>query len=164
MWLFKGRKKKDEDISKPSVSDKVAGKIAGAGIKLQTAFANKMNGLFRNMNNKKLKSLLVVFSLLAGGYSIYLFANAIIGTGKESPGFKVDRVDVPKHFDKSGEVQIPDANVDEETYNKIQDFKKYMDSLKESKSYLYDSIITARPFLMDTALMLEEIYQSQNQK
>ncbi|MBX2933929.1 MAG: hypothetical protein KF825_06765 [Ferruginibacter sp.] len=164
MWLFKRRKKNEEDTSEPSVSDKMAGKIAVAGIKLQTAFANKMNELFRNMNSKKLKTLLIIFCLVAGGYSIYLFVNAFVNTDKESSGFKVDQIHVPEHFNKSGDGQIPEANVEEETYNKIQDYKRYMDSLKQTKNYLYDSIITARPFLMDTVLMLEEIYQSQKQK
>lgn len=164
MWLFKKRKKKDEDNDNTTMSDKVAGKIAGAGIRIQRFFAEVMNKLFKNMNNKKLKVLLILFCICAGGYSIYLITNAVVSPDKIQPGFKVDHVDVPKHFDKTGDEVIPEAYVDEETISKIQDFKKYMDSLKQNKSYLYDSIITARPLLMDTVFMLEEIYHSQKQK
>ena len=57
-----------------------------------------------------------------------------------------------------------DNAVDEETFLKIQAFKSYMDSLKQAKSIQYDSILTARPYLMDTVLLLEQIYYSQKQK
>ena len=164
MWLFKKQKKNDEENGNTSMSDKVAGKIAGAGIRIQRFFAERMNKIFKNMNNKKLKALLIVFCISAGGYSIYLITNAVVSPDKIQPSFKIDHVDVPKHFDKTGGEVIPEATVDEQTFNKIQDFKKYMDSLKQNKSYLYDSIITARPFLMDTVLMLEGIYYSQKQK
>ena len=163
MWLFK-KKKKDASNDNQTMSDKAAGKIASAGLKLQSAFANGMNKLFSNMNKKKVRLLLIFFCLGAGGYSIYLVANAVISPDRKQPAFNVDQIDVPKHFDKSGDEIMPEAKVDEETFNKIQGFKKYMDSLKQNKSYLYDSIITARPFLIDTVLMLEEIYYSKKQK
>lgn len=164
MWLFKKQKKKDEESGNPTMSDKVAGRIAGAGIRVQGYFAKGMNKIFKNMNNKKLKALLIFFCVSASGYSIYLIGNAVATPAKKQPLFKVDQVDVPKHFNKTGDELIPEATVDEQTFNKIQDFKKYMDSLKQNKSYLYDSIIIARPYLLDTVLMLEEIYYSQKQK
>lgn len=164
MWLSRKQNKKDEDSNSQTMSDKVAGKIAGAGIKVQGYFANGMTKMFKNMNNKKLKTLLILFCISAGGYSIYLIANAVVSPDKKQPAFKVDQVDMPKHFDRTGDELIPEATVDEQTFNKIQDFKKYMDSLKQKKNYLYDSIISARPFLLDTVLMLEEIYYSQKQK
>ena len=71
---------------------------------------------------------------------------------------------VPKHFDKTGDEVIPEAYVDEETFYKMQGFKKYMDSLKQNKSKQYDSIMQARPGLMDSVQVLEEIYYSQKQK
>lgn len=164
MWLSRKQNKKDEDGNSQTMSDKIAGKIAGAGIKVQGYFANGMTKIFKNMNNKKLKILLILFCISAGGYSIYLIANAVASPDKKQPAFKVDQVDMPKHFDRTGDELIPEATVDEQTFNKIQDFKKYMDSLNQKKSYLYDSIISARPFLLDTVLMLEEIYYSQKQK
>ena len=163
MWLFK--KQKNEEIgSNLLTSDKVAGKIAGAGIIVQRKFAEGMNKILKNMNKKKLKAFLIVFSISAGGYNIYLIANAISGSEKNQMSFKVDQVDVPKHFDKTGDEIIPESYVDEETFYKIQAFKKYMDSLKQNKNNQYDSILNARPGLMDSVQVLEEIYYSQKQK
>ena len=164
MWLFRKRRKNDVQIGNQSVSDKVAGKIAGVGIGLQNRFSESMNKIFKNMNSKKLKVLLILFCVSAGGYSIYLFTNAVLSPDKIKSDFKIDHVNVPKHFDKGGEEILPEAYVDEQTFYKIQDFKKYMDSLKQNESNQYDSILQARPGLMDSVQMLEEIYNSQKQK
>ena len=165
MWLFKKRKQKEAGADESAISDKVAGKIAGIGITLQNKFANGMNKVFEGMNTKRIKIILVVFCICCGGYSLYLLLGAIVSPDKKQSTFKIDQIDVPKHFEKSGDEMIaPESNVDEGTFYKIQQFKNYMDSLKQKKSYLYDSIINARPLLMDTVLMLEEIYHSQKQK
>lgn len=163
MWLFKTQKKKEE--SGNAVSDKVAGKIARAGIFVQSRFANGMNKIFTGMNVKRLKLSLIIFCIGCGGYSIYLFTDAIISPAANQQTIKIEQAVVPKHFNKTGDEIIAAENiVDERTFNQIQQFKHYLDSLKQNKSYLYDSIITARPFLMDTVLMLEQIYYSQKQK
>ncbi|MFM9910317.1 MAG: hypothetical protein ACKVOW_13260 [Chitinophagaceae bacterium] len=162
MWLFKKNKKEAE--GKETTTDKVAGKIAGAGIKLQTAFGNRMNKLFENMSQRKLKIGLIAFTLFAGGYSLYLTITAITKPVKQSK-FAVDQMNVPRHFNKTGDEAIaPEAFVDEETYTKIQGFKKYMDSLKNNNNKQYDSIRLSRPGIMDSVQMLEEIYRSQKIK
>src|SRR5688500_1801354 len=161
--MFDRKRSKDQKDNK--LQDNVAGKIAGAGIKLQTKFAERMDKIFSGMNTNKLKTLLIIFCLGCGGFSIYLAANAIFSSDKKQPSFQVDQVDVPKHFDKAGdEIIPPESYVDEETYRQIQRFKQYLDSLQINKSKLYDSIMIARPGLMDSVLMLEEIYNSQKLK
>jgi hypothetical protein len=163
MWLFKKQKKNSETAN--AVADKVAGKIARSGIFIQTKFANGMNKIFTGMNAKRLKLSLIIFCIGCGGYSIYLFTKAIVSPGANQNTIKIEQAVVPKHFNKTGdEIIAAENSVDEQTFNQIQQFKHYLDSLKQNKSYLYDSIITARPFLMDTVLMLEQIYYSQKQK
>ncbi|MFJ1288573.1 hypothetical protein, partial [Acinetobacter baumannii] len=78
MWLYKRKQKDKETGNKITVSDKVAGKIAGFGIKLQQLFAEKMNRVFMKTDFKRLKLILILFCISAGGYSIYLVANSII--------------------------------------------------------------------------------------
>jgi hypothetical protein len=164
MWLFKKNKNKEGSNVNPSISDKVAENIASAGIRLQKKFSDGMNKIFKNMNNRNLKAFLILFCLCAGGYSIYLAASAITGSEKTQKNLTIDQVDVPKHFDKTGDEVIPEAYVDEETFYKMQDFKNYMDSMKQNKSKQYDSIMQARPGLMDSVQLLEEVYYSQKQK
>lgn len=159
MWLFKKQKKKSNNAT---TSDKVAGKIAGLGIKLQNGFANRMNKIFETMNYKRLKIWLVIFCITCGGYSTFILVNAIISPSSIHQAIKIDPVKVPKHYNKSGgELLMPHSSVDEQAFENIQAFKKYMDSLRLAGSKEYDSILMVRPFLLDTVLMLEQIYYSQ---
>lgn len=165
MWLYKRKKKNEEEQGDATLSDKVAGKIAYAGMKMQTKFAKKMNNLFMKIDFKRLKIILMLFCICAGGYSIYLVANSILSSEKKQNSFEVQHMDVPKHFNKTGDELIaPEAFVDEQTYQQIQQFRKYMDSLKNQQAAQYDSILQARPGLMDSVQMLEQIYLSQKQK
>jgi len=163
MWLFK--KKEVQSDNKTTISDKVAGKIAGVGIKAQQLFAEKMNRIFMKTDFKRLKLLLIFFCVSAGGYSLYLIANSVFSPERKHKALEIQQMDIPKHFNKTGdETIIPEATVDEQTYLQIQDFRKYMDSLKLNRTNEYDSILQARPGLMDSVQVLEQIYLSQKQK
>lgn len=114
---------------------------------------------------KRLKLILIFFCVAAGGYSLYLIANSVFSPESKRNNFEVQQMDIPKHFNKTGdETVMPDATVDEQTYLQIQDFRKYMDSLKLNRANEYDSILQARPGLMDSVQVLEQIYLSQKQK
>ncbi|MBR2647975.1 MAG: hypothetical protein ACRCSM_09905 [Sediminibacterium sp.] len=165
MWLFKKKKKEVQSDDKTTVSDKVAGKIAGVGIKVQQLFAENMNRIFMKTDFKRLKLILIVFSVCAGGYSIYLIVNSVFSPERKQKALEIQQMDIPKHFNKTGdETVMPEATIDEQTYLQIQDFRKYMDSLKLNRTNEYDSILQARPGLMDSVQVLEKIYLSQKQK
>lgn len=165
MWLFKKMKKELQSEEKATMSDKVAGKIAGVGIKVQRLFAERMDKLFMKTDYKRLKLILIFFCVSAGGYSIYLIANSVFSAEQKQQSFEIQQMDIPKHFNKTGdETVMPEATVDEQTYLQIQDFRKYMDSLKLNRTNEYDSILQARPGLMDSVQVLEQIYLTQKQK
>lgn len=165
MWLYRRKQKDKVTDDKVTASDKVAKMIAAAGIKLQKTFSEKMNRLFMKTDYKRFKIVLIFFCISAGGYSIYLVANSIFSPEKSQKGFEIQQMDVPKHFDKTGDENlIPEAYVDEEIYQQVKQFRNYMDSLKQKRRNEYDSILQARPGLMDSVQMLEQIYLSQKQK
>ena len=165
MWLFKKKKNELQSDEKTTMLDKAAGKIAGVGIKAQRLFAERMNKLFMKTDYKRLKLILIFFCVSAGGYSIYLIANSVFSAEQKQQSFEIQQMDIPKHFNKTGdETVIPEATIDEQTYLQIQDFRKYMDSLKLNRANEYDSILQARPGLMDSVQVLEQIYLSQKQK
>ncbi len=133
-------------------TDKAAGKIAGAGIKVQAKFASGMNRVFATISMKKMKSFLVLSSIVCGGYSVYLIAHAIFGSDLQQPSFKVKQMNIPKHLNRNGsEVNEPGDHVSDEVFFEIQRHKRYMDSMK----------MDIRPGLMDSIKVLEQIYQSQ---
>jgi hypothetical protein len=154
----------DENQVKPktSVSDKVANKIAAAFNRLQNSFAKPMNKIVDNMNTNRLKTTVVLFSIVFGGMSLYLVINAI--TQQAVLRLHVDQVNVPKHFNKAGDEEtVGSGYVDEETFQNITSFRQYMDSLKKFKRPQYDSIVSARPHLMDSVAILEQVYNLQKQ-
>ncbi len=165
MWLFKKRRKEVSADDKTRISDKVAGKIAGVGIKMQQLFGDKMNKIFMHTDFKRLKIFLLLFCICAGGYSLYLIIDGVVSPDKKQKPFKVQQIDVPKHFDKTGaEDLMPEAYITDETRQQIEQFKKYMDSLNRNNKGEHDSILQARPGLMDSVQVLEQIYLSQQQK
>jgi hypothetical protein len=154
----------DEKEVKPktSVSDKLANKIAAGFNRLQNGFAKRMNKTVGKMNTKRLKTTVVLFAIVFGGMSLYLVINAI--TRPAVPRLQVDQVNVPQHFNKAGDEEtVGSGYVDEETFRNITAFRKYMDSLKTFKRPEYDSIIKARPHLMDSVAILEQVYNLQKQ-
>ena len=145
MMFWKRKKKESKETP---IQDKVAGKIAGGLIKVQTKFSDGMNKLVSTMTTKKLKMWLLAFCFISGGLSVYFFVTAIVT--KPKPVFKIDNVHVPEHFDKSGD-EIMENAVPDETYQHIQEYKRYMDSLGEP----------IRSSLLDSIKILEEIYLQQ---
>lgn len=141
-------KRKKKETTENPLQDKVAGKIAGGFIWLQTKFSNWMNKIFTGMNRKKLKIILIAFCLVSGGLSIYFFIDALVSSPKAK--FKIDQVRMPQHFDKSGDEVMENAMPDD-IYQQIQDYKRYMDSIGEP----------IRPGLADSMRILEEIYLQQ---
>jgi hypothetical protein len=132
-------------------TDKVAGKIAGWIIKCQTKVSDFMNKRLSKLSIKRTKVLLVVFCLFWGGLSIYFIVYAVLN--KKPHTLKVDPLNLPQHFINDENSEREDR-VGTDTYKKIQEYKKYMDSIHQ----------TIRPGLLDSMNMLEQIYLSQQKK
>lgn len=151
-----GRRKSEKaNLPGKDWKDKAAGKIAGVAIKLQTKFALLMNNLVSNIPPKKLRVILLVFCLFSGGFSIYLAAHAIFANTPKEPAINVSPIHMPQHYDRTGsEINEPENGVSHQMYQEIQAYKKTMDSLGEP----------IRPGLLDSIVILENIYQSQQTK
>jgi hypothetical protein len=140
-------RKRKKQLKENPLRDKVAGKIAGGLLTVQTKFSDKMNKIFSTMKVKRMKLWLILFCFISGGLSIYFFIDALVAKPKTS--IKIDNVKMPQHFDKSGD-EIMQNPVPDEMYRNIQDYKKYMDSIGEP----------IRPGLLDSIKILEELYLS----
>ena len=72
---------------------------------------------------------------------------------------------MPAYTNQSGNERLKNDNIiSKEEYEDIQAFKLYMDSLQSSSKgkVLYDSIMQARPQLMDSIHLVENMYQLQS--
>lgn len=150
---------KKDNLTKEAWTDKAAEKIAGTGIKIKAGWANRMNRLTRNLSNKKLKVLLVIFCITAGGYSVYLFGDGLFSSEPNSP-INVQPLSVPKHADQTGDETLrANQYIDDYTYRELKGFKNYMDSLKALKHPIYDSVVSERPGLLDSVQVLIDLYE-----
>ena len=141
------------------MNDKIATAIAVFLLSLQSRFALVI-GTKTNALSMKVKWLwLLVFCLLFGGFSIYEIMGAFRDRGKT---IKPTQISVPKYYDRT-EVLIQ-SQVSDRDIKRICRFKKYMDSLRGAQEgkIVYDSILKARPGLMDSIQAVEQIYYSQS--
>lgn len=140
MW-----KRKKKVVRENPFQDKVAGKIAGAFMWMQTKFGEGMSKAVGHMKAEQLKLLVILFAVMSGGLSIYFVIDALVS--KPMPALQIDPVRVPKHFDKSGD-EVMDDVMPDDIYDDIQSYRRYMDSIGEP----------IRSGLQDSMRMLEKMY------
>ena len=128
---------------------------------LQKAWAKWMSNKTKSISKRAVTIALVVFISLTSGYCIYLGVHAITGKSKGN-AFTLTSIKRPRHLTESGAIASPLPPVSKQDYRRIQKFRLYMDSLARSPSgrKLYDSIVAARPGLMDSVRYIEKEYQN----
>jgi len=157
------RKKKNKEENNQPVKDKVASKIVSFILKMQTGFANYMNKRTTNIPIPTMKIIVIGFCLVCGTYSIYLVTDSVLRKTEKVKTIRIDRMNIPKYIDRSTDKSSGIENqVTKGLYKKLQAFRYYMDSLHSSISgrHIYDSILFNRPLLMDSLLLLEQLYQT----
>ena len=91
-----------------------------------------------------MKTSLIIFCLASSGLSVY------IAFSFDQPAYIPMHLEVPAHVREMGTKTIEQTPmVSSETYQKIQVYKKIMDSLNQP----------IEPGLQDSLLLLENIYQ-----
>jgi hypothetical protein len=138
-------KRRNKELKENPVQDKLARKIAGGFVFVQTQFSEFMNRRFAAMPVNRLKISLIAFCIFSGGLSLYFLVSAIVT--KPKPTFRIDQVKAPQHFDRAGD-EVMENELPEDIYREIQEYRYYMDSIGES----------IRPGLQDSMRVLEEIY------
>jgi hypothetical protein len=157
------RNKKINRISnKSNLKDKAATKVANSLIAAQNWFATTMGNLINSLGIKGKKIFLILFVLIFGSYSLYILLHTFLSSNKnDAKGIKPEAISVPSHLNEAGDENTSaTTGITEEDLKNITVFKHYMDSLRASSSgkYVYDSIISTRPGLMDSIKLLEQIY------
>lgn len=160
--LFSKKKKQAGEQKESKVQDTMAKGIAGFLLSVQNKFASFMSGRINNLSNRSKQVCLAIFCLTFGGFSIYAFFGVFRDPGNSGKTIKPDQVAVPKYYDQA-DTKFKEPSVSERDIARINRFKRYMDSLSRSEKGRpeYDSILKARPGLMDSIKVIEEIYYSQ---
>lgn len=162
--LFRKRKTQSS-VKENAAQERLANNIVSACIRFQQRWADFMQHHTERLSRNGKLIILSLFCLTAGSLSVYFIASSVMS--RKASSITVIHFKQPPNAVKSGDENTKAlVIVSEAEYIKILRFKLYMDSLARSPSgkELYESILSERPGLMDSVLLIEKIYQSQNKK
>lgn len=157
MW----RKRKNTGASGETVTGKASTGIAKLIGGMQNRFAEALNKKTAKLTQRGKVILLIVFCIVFGGGSVYIMIDGLRSSNSSSQILKPGVVRVPKHVDKTGEgAPSIKAYITSDDMRRIKRFRRFMDSLKSTRQGLliHDSIMKARPGLMDSLQEVERLY------
>lgn len=161
--LFKN-KKKEKKVVETNDRDRIAKDIVVKCIFWQQRWAAFMQHHSQRLSSKWKVIILTLFCLCAGGSSLFLIAKSL--TGDRNFSFRITQIK-NSLFQKGRDEKVRiDEMITKEQYDKIERFRRYMDSLARSPSgkILYKNIMISHPALMDSMVIFENIYQLQLKK
>ncbi len=162
--LFRKNKKQKAFVDNTE-QDRTAKNIVGKLLRFQQRWAAFMQRHTERLSVKWKVIILFLFCLYSGWLSVLFIADSLSNNAAVS--IHVIQVKTPQHIGKSGvEKNSAITIVSEGENEKIRHFRNYMDSLAKSPSgkKIYDDILIDRPGLMDSIILIENIYQSQINK
>lgn len=155
--IFKKRRRE-----KPSLLSPIWSKVGQILDKLHTRWAEYLGERVKGWSRNKLKVALAVFCLIQGGACIYTLLGVF---HKSVPDTTVKQISIPSHVIQRDTLNtdMQEAVISKMEFQRFKAFRLYMDSLQRDPNgqLVYDSIIKARPGLLDSVSMLESIYQQQ---
>lgn len=127
----------------------------------QEALAKYLQLKAERLTKSKLTILLLLFSLLFGGGSIAIIFYSFTSVSN-SPS--TPKISFPKYaLTHAPKLEIRDSLIPHKEYARIKQFRHYLEYLRndaEGKK-IYDSLIQARPYLLDSMHQVDSIYLNQ---
>ncbi|CAN5397322.1 hypothetical protein BH10BAC2_BH10BAC2_46510 [soil metagenome] len=160
MLLFKKHKSLKQSASQQRISEK----IINRWMQTKQKWSLYLQAKTEHFSVQSKKTTLIAFCILFGGLSMYLIINSFTDKNKNNL-FSIHPITMPAYTNQAGDEKLNrDKIISKEEYEHIQSFKLYMDSLQSSSKgkALYDSMMQARPQLMDSIHLVENMYQSQS--
>lgn len=148
MWtLFKKK-------NRPSVISTLWLQI-GTAINARARFwANYLNGKIARCNRRTLIWILVLFCLLGSLASLSILLQAI---RKKGNTVAVTAISIPKSVHSTPLLPKPDTALDQ-AINRIERGVSWLDNLHSHHPAIYDSLVTARPGLIDSIQFIHQYY------
>lgn len=162
--LFK-YKEKQKHAFESDARDRIAKNIVVKCIGAQQRWAAYMQRYTERLPGKWKVIVLSFFCLSAGGFNLLIITRSLLEN--DAISFPVTHFKAGLYLAKSGDKKTKAvAIVTKEEYEKIQHFRHYMDSLSKNPANKkrYDNILIDRPGLMDSLILIENIYQLQTKK
>ena len=147
--IFKRRKINNTVVL--TVWQRLADAINGKARKL----ADYLNNKATTVSKRTIKAFLIVFCIVSAVGSAYIIIHAL---QKKHTDYAVTAIVVPKNIEQNNPA-LEDITM-AKAIIRIEHFRYWLDSLHQRGSPLYDSIIQARPGLMDSIHFIEQYYSS----
>ena len=158
-FSFRKNNRKNDAIE--NIKNSLWQKFDEANIKLQYKCAQWLER--KTSHFSRLNWIVILFSFIAltGGCSIYLIASSF--SGNTTKNITVIPITKPTNLVLLKEKDIElNAIISKKEFEKIIHFRKYMDSLGRSPTgkKKHDCIVSHRPGLLDSLVLLENYYYS----
>ncbi len=156
-----GRLRKKQSLDQGNTwSDRPAITISKLIFKLQKSFATVLSNTAAKFPNSTIRWVVVLFTLGWVIVSTWYISLSFTGIKKQSTIY-ISHFRRPLTNNNINEKRPAIIAITEDEYNEMVQFHRYMDSLGKYANQVYDSILSARPGLMDSVLLLEKIYNQQ---
>lgn len=156
MLLFKKIRKRNL-VANDDAQQKISNKLK----EFQQRIATNLQHKSELLSSQTKKYSLIFFCLLFGGSSIAIIIHA--ATTKEQT-VSIARLSKPANSMQDEKLYLQaDSAITKSEYDRVEQFKNYLFQLKadSSNNKKFDSIMQARPKLMDSIKLFEKIYLQQ---
>ncbi len=163
--MLVNRRKKSKALKQNEVQERIAKSIVHRIIFWQTKWAEWMQVKTECLSVKGKIMGLLLFCFIACAYSIYLAATG--SSGKQVLPVTLNSIKRSNYIQQFGaENTRAAAIVNQEEYKKVKRFRQYMDSLAPSPSgkIFHDNILIQHPGILDSIMLLENMYQLETKK
>jgi hypothetical protein len=157
--LKKRERTKTDNMSQPAIVRNITDKL----ITVQHKIADRLNERATKWQPERIKVALILFCLVFGITSLTIMAKAI-WVSKPDNTVSVKPVKAPRFIGHAENVTtVLEHFISKKEYSRLEQFRGYMDSLDSSADgkKIKDSILSQRPKLMDSLVIVEQLYNKQ---
>jgi hypothetical protein len=163
LFSFKRNKKKAPDKA-DYFQGNLLRQLEEANLRLQHKCAHWMEKKTAHLSRKSWILILICFTVLTSGYSIYLMIGSFSDTAiNVEPITTIVKLTNGRQAAEKDKLNVP---ISEAEFEKIVRFRKYMERPGHSATgkKVQDSIMRYRPGLLDSLIIVEKYYHSQFKK
>ncbi len=122
--------------------------------------AGRLTAFSEKYPARKKKAAFVFFFLVSITISLNIVASNI--SEKKVKSFSTMQSHQPLHIGKN--TRVPESRISETLYQRIMQYRKYLDSISVADKKTFNKMIIARPRLMDSIALFDKLYHSQSKK
>lgn len=163
MFFFLKPKNNQRQHKQNLGTDKIAQLWVNRCIRLQNKASLFLQFKSERLSVSSKRLIVIVFCLISFSSCVYLIITSFFGNHPANISIAAIRVH-KQVLQNENRPLTPPKGVSKQTFEKIEKFRAYLDSLAKSNSgrRIYDSILTYRHGLIDSLALLENLNKSQS--